>query len=378
MKALLQKIPALRGSSPLWKWRRLLPLFILPLLLSGCVRAAEINDLSVFSGLALDREQESGGYRVWAELVTSYEGQESSDETLIAAAAGDTLSQAVTACAAESSGKSHWGHMSALVLSPGAAEQGIEPLLEHFLHNSQYRLSMDLLLFDGEETEEVWELQTDSGGIGAYDYSELLLRSRELSTAAPVKLCQAAEILNTPGIELTVPVLTADGEDRAVLSGAGVFLDDRLTGFLSQEELLPLLFLQNKVETATLSLPALSAAAELVESSTHISFTEEDAELMAAVSIRGRLRLSETAGDGLSSQSLSRLEEAFEEEVERQCALLVQRVQSQLRSDVFGFGLALSKETPERWEPLCQSWNLQSFPLLKATIECEFTLEQGQ
>ncbi|MBQ8897936.1 MAG: hypothetical protein IJY86_05605 [Clostridia bacterium] len=123
-------------------------------LLSGCDGFAEIEELIVVSGAAIDFDGEE--YTVTAEIIDLQRGsQETAYKTFYLESRGGSISQAVSHMGRVTGKELYWGHASVFVIGPGVAQSSILPVLEWFLHDSLAAFSSMIVLSDTERAADV-------------------------------------------------------------------------------------------------------------------------------------------------------------------------------------------------------------------------------
>lgn len=395
--------------------RPLLLICCTALVLTGCLGAREINDMAIISGAAFDAGPEPDSYQVSAEIVNknvnAAEGGSQSDKIQ---GVGGTVSDAIRNCGYTDSRTAYWSHAKVFIISRELAEsRGIGPLLDYAARNYKARLSIDLMISGMNQADSVLELSTASTNIKAFDLEEMLKNDLHSSGAAPLKVYQAIDLLNTEGIEMTVPIVqgrpvsgsfgakseTAPGELRksddssgsqassdeapsgsmAYIAGTAAFRGDKMVGTLSRDETVSLLFLQDRMEQTELSLPAHQLSVAITNSKTKWipSFSPEGITLVAQ--IKADASVTQMKGNPLSDpRQRERMSEEIGDVISSQCLQLIQRVQSQLKTDIFGFGRIINNTRPDLWQQVRERWNTDGFPKVNAAVRTEVHLNPGE
>lgn len=430
---------------PFFPFQRYIRTWIRPLLLicctalvlTGCLGAREINDMAIISGAAFDAGPEPDSYQVSAEIVNknvnAAEGGSQSDKIQ---GVGGTVSDAIRNCGYTDSRTAYWSHAKVFIISRELAEsRGIGPLLDYAARNYKARLSIDLMISGMNQADSVLELSTASTNIKAFDLEEMLKNDLHSSGAAPLKVYQAIDLLNTEGIEMTVPIVqgrpvsgssgstskTAPEEgskpskstdpggtnsqetdftqannpgissgsqasseeatsgSMAYIAGTAAFRGDKMVGTLSRDETVSLLFLQDRMEQTELSLPAHQLSVAITNSKTKWipSFSPEGITLVAQ--IKADASVTQMKGNPLSDpRQRERMSEEIGDAISSQCLQLIQRVQSQLKTDIFGFGRIINNTRPDLWQQVRERWNTDGFPKVNAAVRTEVHLNPGE
>ncbi len=405
----------------------LLPLLLVMFLSTGCLGSREINDMAIISGAGFDRDPRTGQYQVSAEIVNKNASlSEGGSETEKIQASGLTVADAIQNCSFTDSRKAYWSHAKVFIISQDLArEQGIGSLLDYVIRNYKARLSIDLLVSDLPDAGSVLDLSTASTNIKAFDLEEMLKTDLESAGAAPLKVYQAIDQLNTDGVEMTIPMVrersvahaddqnpsneaqgsgtSSEGSDSASaaaggtsgaagsdssasshdqmaeIAGTAAFRGDKMVGTLSPDETVPLLFLQDRLERAHLALPEKMLSIDINNSRTKVIPHLSHGELSIEVEITAGASVSQMKGGSLDTKAQREKAAAqIEAAIDEDCLNLITRVQKEIQSDLFGFGKVIRKQSPERWKEVREDWNTQGFPKLNVTVSTKIYLDPGE
>lgn len=392
--------------------------------------------MAIISGAAFDAGPGPSSYQVSAEIVNkNVNAAEGGSQSEKIQGVGDTVSDAIRNCGYTDSRKAYWSHAKVFIISRNLAEsRGIGSLLDYTVRNYKARLSIDLLISGMDQADSVLELSTASTNIKAFDLEEMLRNNFHSSGAAPLKVYQAIDLLNTDGIEMTVPIVggrpisgssasesgaalseskdpsakASESKDQgknpsesdppsgnpptsnpssseaqtgsmAYIAGTAAFRGDKMVGTLSRDETISLLFLQNRIEQTELSLPAHRLSVAITNSKTKWipSFSPEGITLVAQ--IKADASVTQMKGDSLSDFSQrERMAEEIGDTISSDCLQLIQHVQSQLKTDIFGFGKLIHNARPDVWEQVHNHWNTDGFPKVKVAVRTDVHLNPGE
>lgn len=101
-------------------------LLVFCLILCGCGNYRELNDLSVITGVAIDKDE--AGYKLSYLIANSQKAQTSSKEgeaqTTVYSGTGKNLTEAVNAIEVKSPKQLYYGHITVVIISEEIGKEG--------------------------------------------------------------------------------------------------------------------------------------------------------------------------------------------------------------------------------------------------------------
>lgn len=177
--------------------------------------------------------------------------------------------------------------------------------------------------------------------------------------------------------------------------GLAAFRDSKLVGFMDANEAQSYNFLVNKIKSAYITVPVGGAGMtviHIIHSSADIKSKVSDGEAVIDVKIKADAVVSQE-GDGIDVSKLSGLkiiQDSFNSEMKQKIMKIVKKVQSEFKSDIFGFGQSLHIQHPDIWKKIKGSWNddyfvsatvnvtVESDIVMTGQMETPFEMEVGQ
>jgi len=162
-----------------------------------------------------------------------------------------------------------------------------------------------------------------------------------------------------------------------MIGGAAVFVDDRLVGWLEPLEARGLLWVTGEVRGSLMVVPdpwsdGLQIGLKIDRSSSRIELVETaPGRLSATVRIKAHTFIGDVQApvDPLRMSDFEALvEAAFAAEIEAEVRTALQRCQEELRSDVFGFGTTLQRQSAALWRQYSGEWET-AFPELEVRLD---------
>lgn len=354
---------------------------------TGCWDRVEVNDLAVVTGVALDQAGPGSVELTVAMAVPSrirppgaMGGGTPAPPTATRSATGRTVMEAIGALQLRVDRRLYWAHNQVILVGESLAYGGVKPLLSFFVRHRQPRMRAAVAVVPGRAADvlaatppidlvtpvALHEMQGMRAGVltNLRDFVSMLgAEGLEPLTARVEALPERAAQPKPQGAG-------ADGKEgprTPVITGAAVFKDDRLVGYLDEEETRGVVWVRSQLTQATTALPLGRSGPflgfELVRTSTRLRPRFEDGRVTMEVHVDSEHVLDENAAlvDTGDPEVMHLVQQALSASIARLIRRSVARAQRDLRSDVLGFGQAVRRADPRRWRAIGSRWD-QLFP----------------
>jgi len=366
------------------RWLILILILILLPFQAGCWGAREIDELAFVMGIALD-EAENGRIKVTVQMAkpstyskspTGGEGKEK--PFWIASSTGKTIFEAIRDMAAFSSRRIFWSHNKIIIISENLARKDISEILDFFNRNPELRLRTWLavapgdagkLLEKGPSMEEVLAVSLERviaqrvwPGIG---YG-IMLKDFVEDYLSPATYPVAGKIAITRGAS----------QPTTRLAGAAVFAENKMAGWLNEQETRGLLWLKNKMRSAIMVVPCpldgQPLSIELTEAKVDYQskFKRSEPQLNVMAKASGNLSEQSCKTDFYQPENLRRLEAAFASAVSDDIQATIQTAQEKMGLDFPGFNNIFHRHHKKEWQQTVKQWP-KIFKNMKITVQTE-------
>lgn len=360
-------------------------------MLTGCWSRTEINDVAIVLGVALDKGENENirlALQIAKPLALGSAGsnQSSGESTLMISAEGENIMEVYRIIQEKLSRKIFFGHSRVIIIGEELARDGISPILDFF---SRYREShlRYFILFTKDNAidilksnprlepimaEEIREQEKSGVGvkIRIRDFLKMMLTEGE----EPV----AAQISNLPLEEKSVNETEGSLSTKKVpaINGAAVFKGDQLIGWLDGQEARGILWFRNQLESGVISVNmsekngGRKVSAIILRASTKIKPLFRNDKLKIKIEANGEVEVYDNATplDLSDPKTINTLKKEFEKDVKARLQLTLNKAQKELKSDIFGFGQAVYRTEPKKWENLYKDKWSEVFPDIEVEI----------
>lgn len=368
---------------------------------SGCWNRRELNELAVVMAIGIDKAKEDGKIQLTVQILKPAEvkapaamGEMGSPKGVwILTSTGYTVFDAFRNATMQSDRKLYLPHNKITVIGEEMARSGVAPLVDFLDRDHETRRLTWFLIAKGEASD-ILEAEHEQEKIPAEAIENLMKASNATSMSAVVKL---HDFLKTLASKTTDPVasrieviapeeLKGEGEEgtegqegkpkkRVRLTGAAVFKEDKLVGWLNRHETRGLNWILGKVKSGIIVVKSPQdetkyISLEIIRARSKITPELKEGKVVITVEIEEEGNL----GEQMSAVDLTK-PEIFASLERRQAAVIKNEIESVLKKaqqewgvDIFGFGEAVHRKFPREWQQLEKIWR-EEFPELEVKVK---------
>ena len=338
--------------------------------LAGCWNYREIETLAAVYSFGVDKGPKGKGYSITVE-VSSLEasGKDSKLQPQLLSAEGDTIMEAIANLAKTSDKQIYWSQAKVGIISSDVAKEGVRELVDMLLRDSETRIDMYMVVSKEKTAKQVMRLSTENPSeMLGVRLAQLIENQKNLSKSPMVHVYQLADMLantNQSGVLGAVCINSSDGQKKPEISGAAIFEDDKLKGFLDGDNTQYLLFATNDLKGSNIPVDGvdddkdIKASIQIEKSKTSITPVYKDGEASMDIYIK-------TEGGIVELYNPNQMDDKkAEEELKNRCEKIIsertleviQRVQEDYGVDVFGFSNTFIRKKPSVWKNIGDNWN---------------------
>jgi len=369
-------------------------------LTGGCWELLQVNSAAVVVGHGLDLDP--AGRIVQYAQIASPNPAPGQSPTIVISAAGRTSTEAEKNLLLRFSRMPLISHANSFILGNKLVSQDISTVTDYLIRNRDVRKRTVLLVAANATPGEVMTTTVPVVPYSGLTW-ELMLSNQEsyLGNYVPITLNDFLAKLAQPGIEPAVPMLivipaqTHGGEkttqdsankaakNKAILQGMAVFKGNRMVGALNETESRGYRWMNSSHPSGGLLLipypldssRQITLEVRIFKHKTRPRLT--DGKLCMEVDIEAELVFYEEQGEGqlLEPAMIGKIESLANEQITREISACISQSQK-LRSDVLGWGLAVSRYQPDVWDSLEEDWP-DIFPGLDYRLKVKSKITQS-
>ena len=378
--------------------KRILFLTILCLILTGCWDRNELNELAITMALGIDKVDDE--YLVSAQTVvpgevSSMKGGPGESPVTLFQAKGATVNDAIRNLAKLSPRTGYFGHLQIVVIGETLAQEGISNTLDYLSRYFEIRSDFYLLIAKETEAGKILNVQTVLERIPANTIFNILHTSQHrMSNTSAVTLAKLIVDLEREGKEGVITGIYIMGDEESgsskqnvesitptaqlKMDGIAVFKEDKLVGWLTDEEGIAYNIITNQVKNTlgTLSCPEggkVNINVDKLTSKLKNTIVDGKPEIKIDIQISGNIGEIDCEIDVTKEETVKMLEKTYEEQVEKNVNETIQVVQDDFQSDIFGFGAAIHQSNPKEWKKIKSQWGTE-FSEIKTTVKVKVNI----
>lgn len=375
-------------------------LFLLCLLLAGtgggCWSRQEINDRAHVLGAAVDLT-EDGRIRLTVQIIRPSPSPGGGDApgggptAWTVSGEGRTVREAAKNISQKTFRELAWSHSLVLIVGEKMARQGTKLVTNFFQRERLPRETLWMAVAEGEAAEILKGsfVLENASSLGAAN----LFRNR---IGYPVQLREYAEMLAEAGIQPVLPRLRpapggvpqAPGKEsprelpKFEVYGAGAFKEDRLAGWLSEEETRGVRWLKGEISKSCLVVPdpfepGKKTTVLIRRGKTRVVPEYDGVTTRFSVRITLQGDLLEQQGDTnlAEPEKIKKLAEKTAAVVRQEALKALNKAQGEFGADIFGFGRAFHRRYKKEWRERKENWDAE-FARAEVSVAVEVEIKE--
>ncbi|GAA0492136.1 spore germination protein GerKC [Salinibacillus aidingensis] len=352
---------------------------IVALSISGCWSSRELTDIAIVTALGIDKEGED--IKVTAQVINPSEnaGQTFTTRTAVTTftSTGQTLFETIRRLTTLAPRKLYLSHIRMIIFGEEYAKQGIGDSLDFISRDHEMRTDFNFAIARNYDAEDIINILTPIEKIPANKIFSTLKSSHNFW--APTKVVQLDELIasmTSKGKEavLTELVILGDvnlGQNLENVqnvppyasiksSGLGVFQNDKLVGWLDEDQSRGFNIITNNIQNTTGVVPCGKngeLSVEAFKNSTELKGTIKGNKPKMKIKFTSEANIADVSCsiDFTNQKTIKKYEKKMENEAKNVIKASVKRAQ-ELEADIFGFGEVLSRSNPKKWKKIQKNW----------------------
>ncbi|KQO18322.1 Ger(x)C family spore germination protein [Paenibacillus sp. Leaf72] len=372
------------------------------MLLGGCWNRVEMNEIGIISATAVDWEKGKWivSYQMVIPQAISSQGNSAATGDApvnVFSTEADSIRKAIGDASREMSRKLYFAHNQIIVISETVAKKGISPLMEIYMRNTDARETVSMFIAKGKARKLIEQLLPVEKIPGTAVQRLVENEAASSSVYPDMTMYRILLELLGPTQATGIPELEISGSKQPLssvsslqntytrakikLGDLGVISGDKLAGWLTPDEAAGVMWLSDQVKRTTISFDCRGQGSKKDSSviiggaSTTVKPEQRaDGRWVMNVSVKANGTLLEyTCPNDLQQPGLLKQEELrIAEEIKRGMETSW-KAASRLKTDIVGFGKAISMKYPQQWKQIQKDWN-EEFPETVLNLDVKFKL----
>lgn len=347
--------------------------------LSGCWSSTELSEMAIATAFGIDKIDD--GFRVSVQIVNPGEIAAKKASSGVAmsvySAEGKSMFEAIRRLTTMAPRKIYLAHVRLILFGEELAKEGIRKPLDFLSRDHEMRADFVIAIAKGQKAEDIIKVLTPMEKVAANKIYNMIETSEK--NWAPTKLVLLDELIGalvSPGKQPVITGLELIGDPEfgnnqeniqqveaptiIKSDNIGVFHEDKLVGWFNEIESKGFNYITNNI-TNTVGYTECdggTVSIEVVRSETKLKGAIENGRPKITINIWTEANVAdvECAIDLTQSEAIYDLEKKFNKKTQVITLSTVEKAK-ELGSDIFGFGEAIERADPKKWEELKENWS---------------------
>jgi spore germination protein KC len=361
--------------------RNLFWLIAMTLVLTGCWDQRELSDISLITGMALDKG-ENGTFKLTVEGINTTElnnqTAQGNSPSIVFSLEGDTIVELSHKMNIAFSRTLLYSHMRVFVISKDIASSGMMDFLDAFERSREFRDDFDIILAkEGEAADILQVVYTIQKSSSLKLMSQLEIASEAWGSTPAVQINDFIRAFTSPGRQPVMAAVRIQGDPKkgnsvdnmkkphpdavVVIDSMALFNKNKLVGFLSVEDTRNYLWTQNQLKRTTITVPCEDKLATLktTDSVTKLKGTIKNGKPKIQVDIimEGYFGGSTCEGSLDDPNTYKKVEKLTNQYVKEKVLGTIKTVQKDYGIDIFGFGEVVARQDYKNFKKVKDDWD---------------------
>ena len=370
--------------------------FILTLL-TGCYNYEELNNLAIVSAISISLNK-NNQYDVIVQVVNPKKEQDSSSSNepdfITFESTGSTLHESFRKLTKKSLKRIYGNQMQVVIIDESIAKNNLKDILDFLIREPEIRNEVYILI--GKD-KDILKILTPLNNISSQNIKESIENdTKRLGCSKIITLSDLIKDYKNPNIELTIPSIKISGNsndgkeeknleqsqtDTSIeLDGIAVFKDNKLKGYLTDDESLTYNFITNKIKNTLIKLnynnnneyiitETISSKTKLIPNIKNNTIT---------INIKGTSAITELNKkiDIEKKENINKLEKKLNNKIEKFITINYQRINDKYNSDIYGFKDLYYKTNNKYYKRMNNKENILKNIKIKVKVDIKI-IEQG-
>ena len=361
--------------------KKIILLIILCFTLCGCEDYAELNKLSIVTAIAIDKVEDK--YELTLLIANSPKSETTSKEgeakTTVYKGKAKSIAEAIKIIDKKTPKQLYFSHVNVVIISKEIGEDGFLKVADWLIRHPQTRNRFYLMQVDDNKASDVLKIISPLESFPSQSIATLIESNKNSKSTGDTASYSnfIGRILET-GYEGIMPTIkingnvkegskqenieTAEPKTYLSLGPLAIYKGDKLVKTTTQKESESIRIINNEAKELIYTVKYKDNYANIFSNTlkTKIKLTSNNS---AEIYVSGKGTIYEINGNiNLNdSKNISKLEKAWNKTMKKDLEKLLNNIQTEYKSDIFGFGNMIYKNYPKKWDKVKNEWNDKYF-----------------
>lgn len=365
-------------------------LLLIIFLLTGCYDHKELNTIAIMTATEINKIDDE--FVVNAQVVNP----QSSDKTVnvqapfvIYEGRGKTIHEAYRQIKLQSSRYLYPNHMQILIVNENLAKEDISQIIDLFLRIPDVRTEFNVLIGKNENILNITTPIDDVSGTSILDTMET--NNKYLGITNFVTFNEFANMELNKNLEVILPSIeavnyneeaetTENTESTKVkslykLSNLAIFKDNKLQGYLTEDESITYNIMKNKVQSILITYECEENKYMTIESTDiKADISTKNKEINIKTEMTGNINETMCSIKLNDEKNIKKIEEELKKYIEEKMETSINNIRETYNSDVFGFLDLIYRKDYETYKKIKDTWYESEFKNIKINIDASINI----
>lgn len=353
---------------------------------TGCWNYREIDELSIVAGVAIDKGEE-GQIKMTVEIVQISSGKESNTKSKILSIEGKTIFDAARNMIALSGERLYWPHAKVIIISKEIASEGLTKVIDWYTRDSETRDEVYILISKAESAHKILSESDSAGKIICFKLNDMINNQKSLSKAPMINIMDFQIQSRTKGSSVVIPTVDIkQNGDKFIpeIMGTAIIKNNKLIGFLNDEETRDLIFIRNEIKGGVLTEEVqkknepVTVSLEIFKSNTKLKPVIDNNNITMNLNINTTVAIDEIDKNVnfFKDEDRMKLEKYAEKSLKDRIDLLIEKMQKDYDADIFGFAEKLQEDKMQVWKAIGDNWD-GTFKKIKVNVDTKIYIKNS-
>lgn len=365
--------------------------------LTGCWNYNELNDYSIVSGVAIDKD----GDKYEASVLISNSPKSDSGESnttqsqvVVYSGKGDSIFSALKQIGLISPKELYFGSFSVLVISEEVAKDGIDSAIDFFVRYPNARKNFYVVLSKDTKAKDTIKIMSPLSSFPSQKITDNVKTTTELQgIISSINFNDLLSTILSDGIEASINCIEIEGNEKkgstqknlessepkayTKLGNLGIFKEDKFVDWANRDESLGINMINGKISEMFLDLEYNDGyvVIDSTSFSSKVDVELKDNKPVVNINISGEARIIEVKDkvDLEDSKIIEELQKKANKKIKKRINQAID-LAIENKTDIFGFGKKFYQEYPEYFKSIKDEWN-NNLDQLEINIKSDLTLK---
>jgi spore germination protein KC len=378
---------------------RLLLIFVI--LLSGCWDAQELNEISLVTGMAIDKGKDYK-YELTIEVLNppALEAETAGSQTssIVFSLEGDSVAELAKKMNVGFTRKLKFSHMRVVVISKELASEGLLEFVDFFEADREIRSDFNLLIADNVRASDVLKIAYPIQRVSSLKiHVQLDTMVDEWGGDPDIRLKDFLRALVSAGREPVIGLVKVNGpvkkgntlenmekidiDTMIEIEGLAIFKGLEYQGKLPVKHTRNYLLLQDKLGNTSITVPCGEdkvMTSRIYNSSTDIKayYKNDTPHINIDIELEGRIELIQCPKDVKKIKTYLEIEDEFESSFKAEIEKTIGIMQEEYQLDIFGFGEYMERQAYDDFKKVADHWD-KEFARAEFNVDVKLKLRRA-